>query len=141
MKKEKLAAPNIISLKAVAEKKAMGVKIQVQKAARADVVTVYRKNGTAVTKIGAVNAAGIVYDQNPVSNKTLSYYAVAEASSGKYLASNPGPAKSIKRFSEEDHGEKDREEAAGTHFLEESKESKAIYYLPFQEKRQRLCKN
>lgn len=95
-KKEKLAAPNIISLKAVAEKKAMGVKIQVQKAARADVVTVYRKNGTAVTKIGAVNAAGIVYDQNPVSNKTLSYYAVAEASSGKYLASNPGPAKSIK---------------------------------------------
>lgn len=92
---EKLAAPVITSLKAVAEKKAAGVKITVQKVANADFCTVYRVYGGRVTEIGKTDANGVAYDQNPVSKKTVSYYAVAESANTKYQKSANGAAKSI----------------------------------------------
>lgn len=92
----KLAAPQITSLKAVAEKKALGVKIIVQKVANASSYSVFRVSGGKTVKIGDANAAGIVYDQSPVSNKTVSYYAVANSSSAKFTQSDPGASKSIK---------------------------------------------
>ena len=91
-----LAAPEITSLKAVAEKKYAGVKIQVGKVDGADVYTVYRIVGASVKEIGNTNAEGVVYDQNPVSKKTMSYYAIAGSSTGQYKESAQGAAKTIK---------------------------------------------
>ncbi|MBD5456966.1 MAG: hypothetical protein HDR27_00125, partial [Lachnospiraceae bacterium] len=93
---QKLTAPVITSLKAVAEKNQMGVKIQVGKVTNADIYTVYRAVGSSVKEIGRANASGVVYDQTPVSKKTVSYYAIAEASSGKYQKSGKGVSKTIK---------------------------------------------
>lgn len=91
-----LAAPEITSLKAVAEKKYAGVKVQVGKVDGADVYTVYRIAGGSVKEIGNTNASGVVYDQNPVSKKTMSYYAIAGSSTGQYKESAQGAAKTIK---------------------------------------------
>ena len=92
----KLSAPQIVSLKAVAEKRAMGVKITVQKVANASSYSVFRVNGAKVDKIGDTNAEGVIYDQNPISKKTVSYYAVANSSSAKFTQSDKGASKSIK---------------------------------------------
>ncbi len=91
-----LAAPAITSLKAVAEKKMAGVKVLVGKVEGADIYTVYRTVGGSVTEIGRTNAQGVVYDQNPVSKKTASYYAVAESSAGQYKKSAEGAVKTIR---------------------------------------------
>ena len=92
----KLSAPQIVSLKAVAEKRARGVKITVQKVANASSYSVFRVNGAKVDKIGDTNAEGVIYDQNPISKKTVSYYAVANSSSAKFTQSDKGASKSIK---------------------------------------------
>lgn len=94
--KLRLQAPAIRSLKAVAEKKHAGVKITVQKVTGADTYTVYRVYGKKTTCIGNTNASGVVYDENPISNKKVSYYAVASSASVKYQASDKGAAKSIR---------------------------------------------
>lgn len=92
----KLQAPVIYSLKAVAAKKHTGVKITVQKVTGADTLTVYRVYGGKITRIGDTDASGVVYDENAVSNKKVSYYAVASSASAKYQTSDNGAAKSIK---------------------------------------------
>lgn len=92
----KLAAPEIASLKAVAEKKAMGVKITVQPVTGADSYTVYRLANGKTTEIGNAGASGVIYDQNPVSKKEMSYYAVAKSADPNYTASDNGAAKKIK---------------------------------------------
>ena len=93
--KTPLKAPAISSLSFVAEKSRLGVKVTVQKVANAASYTVYRVIGGAVIEIGKTDAAGVAYDENPVSKKQMSYYAVANPSSSKYTASAKGAAKSI----------------------------------------------
>ena len=90
-----LEAPVISEVKAVAEKKKLGIKITVQKVENADIYTVYCVNGSQTTEVGKTDAAGIVYDENPISKKKVSYYAVAFDSSGKYQKSKNGQSKSI----------------------------------------------
>lgn len=93
--KRQLAAPAITLLTTVAEKNRAGVKIQVSKVDGADLYTVYRITGGSLKEIGRTDAGGIAYDENPVSKKTASYYAVAESSTGKYKKSANGAAKTI----------------------------------------------
>lgn len=93
--KTPLKAPAISSVSFVAEKSRLGVKVTVQKVANAASYTVYRVIGGAVIEIGKTDAAGVAYDENPISKKQMSYYAVANPSSSKYTASAKGSPKSI----------------------------------------------
>ena len=92
----KLAAPKIQSLSTVAAKKVTGVKITVSKVDGADSYTVYRKNGKQVKRIGNTDKNRVVYDKEPVSNKNVSYYAVADSKDTKYQMSDAGQAKTMK---------------------------------------------
>ena len=93
--KKALTAPAITSVTFAVEKKKLGVKITVQKVANAASYKVYRIVGGTVTEIGNTDAAGVIYDENPVSKKQMSYYAVANPSSASYTVSAKGTAKSI----------------------------------------------
>lgn len=93
---QKLAAPTIVSLKSVAEKKKAGIKIAVSRVVNADSYTVYRVCGGKTVFIGRTDAKGVIYDTNPVNKKTASYYAVAESSNAKYTKSGNGTPKSIR---------------------------------------------
>ena len=93
--KKQLAAPEILSLKMVAEKKKAGVLVKVSKVAGGDIYTVYRIADGKIVQIGTTDADGAVYDENPINKKSASYYATAESQNPLYTKSPNGTAKSI----------------------------------------------
>lgn len=93
---QKLTAPGILSLTAVAEKKMVGIKIEVEKTEGASAYQVYRVADGKETFIGRTDASGVVYDENPIGGKEAAYYAVAETSAAGYANSDRGAAKTIR---------------------------------------------
>lgn len=93
---QKLTAPSIISLKAVAERKRAGIKIKVSTVKNAESLLVYRVSGGRSALIGKADAKGVVYDENPVGKKTVSYYAVADSTDKRYVKSENGALKSLR---------------------------------------------
>lgn len=92
---KQLSAPEILSLKMVADKKMAGVLIQVSKVTGGEIYTVYRSVDGSIVRIGTADAGGTVYDENPVGNKAASYYATAESKNPLFKKSANGTAKSI----------------------------------------------
>lgn len=87
-----LAAPAVKNVKSTATK----VTVTWEASANAASYQLYRKVGSAVTKIGAPVTKTTAYDTAPVGGKSMSYYVVALAGNqAAYKDSEAGSAKSI----------------------------------------------